>query len=99
MIDRMSTVRISESDLARGLHEILERVERGDEVIVERDHRAVAVIRTPGAPGRKIADCIIRAKAFESALGFSPSHDTDFSKDVDAAIAAHREPLHPPAWD
>jgi len=22
-----------------------------------------------------------------------------FAKDVDAAIAAHREPLKPPAWD
>jgi hypothetical protein len=25
--------------------------------------------------------------------------DPDFAKDVDAAIAGHREPLDPPAWD
>ena len=25
--------------------------------------------------------------------------DPDFAKDVEAAIAAHREPLEPPAWD
>jgi hypothetical protein len=33
-----------------------------------------------------------------------PAHSTatidpDFSKDVEAAIAAHRESLEPPAWD
>jgi hypothetical protein len=25
--------------------------------------------------------------------------DSDFAKEVEAAIAAHREPLEPPAWD
>jgi hypothetical protein len=25
--------------------------------------------------------------------------DADFANDVEAAIAAHREPLEPPAWD
>jgi len=25
--------------------------------------------------------------------------DPDFAEDVDAVIAAHREPLEPPAWD
>lgn len=25
--------------------------------------------------------------------------DPDFAKDVEAAIASHREPLEPPAWE
>jgi hypothetical protein len=25
--------------------------------------------------------------------------DSDFAKDVEAAIESHREPLDPPAWD
>jgi hypothetical protein len=25
--------------------------------------------------------------------------DEDFARDVEEAVAAHREPLNPPAWD
>jgi hypothetical protein len=59
----------------------------------------VAVIRTPQGPGRKIGECIALAKAYEEKLGYAPVPDPDFAKDVQAAIEAHREPLHPPSWD
>ena len=64
----MSTVRITESELARDVHAVLEKVQQGVEIIVEQDHRPVAVIKTPAAPGRKISECIALAKAYE-ALG------------------------------
>jgi hypothetical protein len=99
MIHNMSTVRITESELARDVHGILEKVQQGIEVIVEQNHRPVAVIRTPAAPGRKIGECIALAKAYEDKLGYRPVPDPDFAKDVEAAIAAHREPLQPPSWD
>jgi hypothetical protein len=59
----------------------------------------VAVIKTPQGPGRKISECIAPAKAYEEKLGYAPTLDPDFAKDVQAAIDAHREPLTPPAWD
>jgi hypothetical protein len=43
---------------------------------------------------RKISDCIALMPADSTA-----TIDSDFAKDVDAGIAAHREPLEPPAWD
>ena len=95
----MATMRITESELARGLHAVLAKVQAGAEVIVEHDHRAVAVIKAPLAPGRKISECIILAKAHEARLGYAPTPDADFAKDVQAAIDAHREPLTPPEWD
>lgn len=52
--DRM-TIRITEAELARDIHGVLEKVQSGVEVIVEQDHRAVAVIKTPQGPGRKIS--------------------------------------------
>jgi antitoxin (DNA-binding transcriptional repressor) of toxin-antitoxin stability system len=96
--DRM-TVRITEAELARDIHAVLEKVQSGIEVIVEQDDRPVAVIKTPQGPGRKISECIALAKAYEEKLGYPPIPDPDFAKDVQAAIEAHREPLNPPAWD
>ena len=99
MIEEMATVRITEAELARDIHAVLAKVQEGVEVIVEQDHRPVAVIRTPQGPGRKISECIALAKAYEEKLGYAPVPDPDFATDVQAAIDAHREPLNPPSWD
>ena len=99
IIEEMATVRITEVELARDIHVVLAKVQQGVEVIVEQDHRPVAVIRTPQGPGRKISECIALAKAYEEKLGYAPVPDPDFAKDVQAAIDAHREPFRPPPWD
>jgi antitoxin (DNA-binding transcriptional repressor) of toxin-antitoxin stability system len=99
MIEAMGTLRITEAELARDIHAVLAKVQEGAEVIVEQDHRPVAVIKTPQGPGRKISECIALAKAHEKKLGYAPVPDSNFAKDVQAAIDAHREPLNPPAWD
>ena len=99
MIEAMGTLRITEAELARDIHAVLAKVQEGAEVIVEQDHRPVAVIRTPQGLGRKISQCIALAKAYEEKLGYAPVPDPDFAKDVQAAIDAHREPFRPPPWD
>ena len=99
MIEAMATVRITEAELARDIHAVPAKVQEGVEVIVEQDHRPVAVIKTPRGPGRRISECIALAKAHEEQLGYAPTPDPDFAKDVQAAIDAHREPFNPPAWD
>lgn len=95
MVKHMSTVRITETELARDLHAVLEKVQQGIEIIVEQDHRPVAVIKMPSVPGRKITECIALAKAYEDKLGYRPVPDPDFAKDLEAVIAVYREPLHP----
>jgi len=98
MIVEMATVHITEAELARDIHAVLAKVREGVEVIVEQDHRPVAVIKTPKGPGRKISECIALAKTHEEKLGYAPVPDADFVKEVQAAIDAHSEPLNPPAW-
>jgi antitoxin (DNA-binding transcriptional repressor) of toxin-antitoxin stability system len=79
---------------------VLARVQEGVEVIVEQDHRPVAVIKPPPrGPGRSLDEAIAIADAFEANLGYAPVPDPDFAKDVQAAIDAHRQPLDPPDWD
>jgi antitoxin (DNA-binding transcriptional repressor) of toxin-antitoxin stability system len=94
MIPGMKPLHISESDLAKDVRSILHRVETGAEVIIERDAQPVAVIRPAGPVHRKISECIAMLPADSTA-----TIDPDFAKDVEAAIAAHREPLEPPDWD
>jgi antitoxin (DNA-binding transcriptional repressor) of toxin-antitoxin stability system len=99
MIEVMVTVRISEAELARDIHAVLAKVQEGVEVIVEQDHRPVAIIKTLHGPGRKISECIALAKAHEEKLGYAPVPDPDFAKDVQDVIDARREPFYPPSWD
>src|ERR1700680_2029468 len=99
MIEDGMTVRITEAELVRDVHAVLEKVRAGVEIIVEQNHRPVAVIKTPQGPGRKISECIALAKAYEEKLGHRPGPDPDFARDLESAIDAHREPLDPPSWD
>ncbi len=85
---------ISEVELVRDVRSILQRVQTGTEVIIERDAQPVAVLRSAIPVRRKISECIALLPADSTA-----TIDPDFSKDVEAAIATHREPLEPPVWD
>lgn len=90
---------MTEAEVARDLHAVLEKVQEGVEVVVEQDDRPIAVIKTPQGPGRPIDECIALAKAHEERLGYAPVPDSDFAKDVQAAIDAHGEPMQPASWD
>src|ERR1035438_6317021 len=95
MIEAMGTLRITEAELARDIHAVLAKVQEGAEVIVEQDHRPVAVIRTPQRSGRPISEILRQAKERNSTVTLDP----DFGKDLKAVIASHRQPWNPPSWE
>jgi len=99
IIEDMATLRITDAELVRDLHAVLSKVQDGVEVIVEQDHRPVAVIKTPEVAGRRISTSIALAKAREEQIGHAPVPDPDFAADVQAGIDAQRAPLTPPSWD
>ena len=88
----------SESELVRDVRAVLQRVETGTEIIIERDARPVAVLRSAVPPRRKISECIALAKSHEKETGLAPVLDPDFAADVEEIIR-HRQPWNPPAWD
>jgi len=100
-METMATVHMSEAEVARDLHAVLAQVQQGVEVVIEQDHRPVAVLRPSqsGSPGRKLSECIALAKAYEEKLGSGPVPDADFAKDVQAGIDSRRDSFEPPAWD
>lgn len=95
----MAVLHITEAELARDVHAVIEKVQKGVEVVIEQDHRPVAVMKTPPRLGRLIGECIALAKDYEARMGQVPVPDPDFAGDVQAAVDAHREPVDTSAWD
>jgi antitoxin (DNA-binding transcriptional repressor) of toxin-antitoxin stability system len=91
----MAALHISEAELARDLHAVLERVRQGREVVVQQDHRPVAIMKPAVSRTRTMAEII---QAME-ASGESGVVDEDFARDVEEGIAARNEPWNPPARD
>ncbi len=65
------------------------------EVVVEQDHRPVALIRSLSPEGRLPSDCIAVAEA----RGSSMTLDEGFMKDVEEGIANRSQPWDPPNWE
>ena len=94
MIMGMAQVHMTEAELARDVHAVLEKVRSGTEVVIEEDDRAVAVIKAPQGPGRPLSECIALAEAH----GSHTTLDDEFGTDLEEIIQGRREPLSP-QWD
>jgi antitoxin (DNA-binding transcriptional repressor) of toxin-antitoxin stability system len=94
MMEAMATLRITEAELARDVHAVLVKVQEGVEVIVEQDHRPVAMIRTPLPQGRLLSESIALAEARRTTAIL----DEGFMKDVEEGIAERSQPWNPPTW-
>jgi len=94
MIEGMAQLHMTEAELARDLHAVLEKVRQGLEVVVEQDLQQVAVLRASDPPRRRVSEVLALMPKDSTA-----TMDDGFARDVQAAIDSHREPLEPPAWD
>ena len=86
---------MTEAEVASDLHGVLAKVQQGVEVVVELDHRPVAIIRSPLPKGRLLSECIALAEA----RGSTATLDECFMKDVGEGIASRSKPWNPPAWE
>jgi antitoxin (DNA-binding transcriptional repressor) of toxin-antitoxin stability system len=91
MIESTAQVQMTEADVARDLHEVLAKVQQGVEIVVEQDHRPVAIIRSPLPKGRLLSECVALAEA----RGSTATLDEGFMKDVEAGIASRSQPWNP----
>ena len=95
MIEEMATVRITEAELARDLHAVLARVQQGLEVIIEQNHRPVAVIRPPLRSGRIVSEVLRVARERNSTVTL----DEEFGEDLQAIIGSQQQAWNPPSWE
>lgn len=99
MIERMAALHISEAELARDLHAVLERVRQGSEVVVEQDHRPVAIMKpAPEQLGRLLSESIAIARQREIENGYAAVLDPDFAEDMEEIVRS-RQPWNPTPWE
>ena len=94
MIGDMAILHMTEADLARNIALVLDRVQCGAEVVIERNAQPVAVLRATQPRRRKLSE-IMAALPENSTAAL----DADFAADVQEFIDGHRDPLNPPEWD
>ena len=95
IIKVMATVHMSEAEVARDLHAALAQVQQGVEIVIEQDHRPVAVLRGQNRSGRPITEILREARERNSTVTL----DEDFGKDLEEIVAIHEKPWTPPFWD
>lgn len=86
---------VSEADVVKDIAAVLEKVRQGSEVVIEQNHRPIAVIKPSKPAGRPISEVIAALEA----SGAGAVIDEDFARDVEEAIQARRELWNPPSWD
>jgi antitoxin (DNA-binding transcriptional repressor) of toxin-antitoxin stability system len=90
----MAELHITEAELARDIASVLDRVQSGTEIVIERNHKPVAVLRAAEPRRRKLSEIMASLSEHSTA-----TVDAGFDKDVQAFIDNHRAPLNPPEWD
>ena len=58
MIEDMAIVHITEAELARDIGSLLDRVQSGAEIVIERDAKPVAVLRAAEPRRRKLSEIV-----------------------------------------
>ena len=94
-MNSMATIYMSEAELDRDLHAVLAKVRQGVEIVIENDHRPVAVIHAPIGNGRLLSECIALAESRAT----SAIPDDGFMDDVAEGIAERSKPWNPPSWE
>jgi len=86
---------MSEADVVKDIVAVLAKVRQGIEIVIEQNHRAIAVIKPSTSGGRMISEVIADLKS----RGSIAVMDDDFARDIEEGIKAHRQPWKPPSWD
>ena len=66
---------------------------RGLEVVIEQDHRPVAILRPAHRSGRPVSEILREARHRNSTVTL----DEDFGNAVEAIIASQQQPWSPPS--
>lgn len=88
-------LRVSEAEVVKDIAAVLEKVRQGSEIVIEENHRPIAVIKPSKPAGRPISEVIAELKA----RGSQAVIDDDFARDIEAGIEAYRQPWTPPPWE
>ncbi len=86
---------MSDTEVASNFEAAMAQVRLGREVVIEHDHKPIAVLRTAEVPRRTLAEVLALMPVDEDAAVM----DDDFARDVLEGIEARRAPLDSSKWD
>src|SRR5664279_3748883 len=84
MIEDMAQLHMTEAELARDLHAVLEKVRQGVEVVVDHDCQLVAVLRASDPPRRRVSEVLALMPKDSTA-----TMDAGFARDIQAHLLHH----------
>ena len=86
----MAVLHISEADLARDIHAVLDRVQSGAEVIVERDAQPIAILRAPEPRRRKLSEisAALAEKSAAEGRGSIGNEQDEYSRIREGIVAS-----------
>ena len=91
-----SVIHVQKAEAISDIALLLDRAFEGTAVVIQEGAESVKLVPpATGGPGRLLSESLAHARTLHGTATLDP----DFAADVQAAVAAHREPLHPPAWD
>jgi antitoxin (DNA-binding transcriptional repressor) of toxin-antitoxin stability system len=91
-------IHIPELEVAPHFAALLRRLRAGEEIVIEDDSRAVAVVHSAEPMRRTISEAIALAEAHAKESGFEPTMDPDFAQDLEEIIK-NRKPHKFPSWE
>jgi prevent-host-death family protein len=94
----MAQVHMTEAEVASDFAAVLRKVEHGEEVVVNSDGRAVAVIKAADPERRTLSQLIELAGEREKQRGYAITLDEDYAADVEQ-IVRERKPWTPSSWE
>jgi antitoxin (DNA-binding transcriptional repressor) of toxin-antitoxin stability system len=95
MIVSMTVVHMSEAEVVNNIAAVLAEVRQGREIVIEQDHRPIAVIKPSPPVGRLISEVIAELKT----RGSKATLGEEFAHDIEEGLQAQRQPWNPPSWD
>lgn len=90
---RNQILRLTATEAARDFSGLLDRIEAGEEAIIERHSEPVAIIAPASHAPRRISECMATGLARPSS-----SPDPDFAADLEDIIRGNPA-VEPPTWD
>lgn len=91
----MATLHMTEAEVARDLHAVLEKVRQGVEVVIDEGIETIAIMKPTRSVGRSIDEIVKEAEARKLDMTL----DGEFGNDMEKVIASHQRPWNPPSWD
>ncbi len=86
----MSTLHISETEATRDFAKLLSRVREGSEVVIESDHKPIAVLRPAGLQHRTVSESIAILDGLAKERGHELVMDDDFATDMREIIGSRK---------